>query len=81
MGLRLKSNTDNTTTTFKDMQHGQVGIIVDTYNEENYNRIVMKLHSGSVVSLSDGDMWSGIGGLSDSINVRLLPKGTEFIID
>ena len=79
MGLRLKSDKKDGIVSFAGMKSGQIGIIVDTDNKKNYNRIVMKIYDGSVVSLENGDAWSGV--LNIDINVRLLPPDTEFVID
>ena len=79
MGLQLKIKKDSDEVGFKDMKPGQIGVIIDTNPEYNFNKLVMRTYEGDFVNLGNGDVWSGRRKLD--INVRLLPPGTEFIID
>lgn len=79
MGLRLKTEQKDNVVSFKDMKKGDIGVIIDTYNTASIDRLVMKILNGIVVSLADGVYWRSEQGRE--INVRLLPPGTEFVID
>ena len=71
MGLKLNEKK-TTTILFKDMEQGDIGVIVD--NSDYSGLIVMRLWEDMVVSLTCGDNWSKLE--NNTLEVQLLEEGT-----
>ncbi len=78
MGLRLKEESkDDDLVLFRDMKPGAIGIIVgDYYGYEG--KCVIKTND-TVVNLDGGGLWCMLD--KTTLKVKILPKGTEFIIN
>lgn len=79
MGLRLKTESKNRLLPLNSMNKNDIGIVEESDFDENIGAILIKSDDDVIVCLSDGDAWGELE--RDTTKVRLLPPGTEFVID
>jgi len=79
--LKIKKVGEHESISVRDMKRGDIGIVSSCIIKAYVGLIVQK-SDNLLISLGDPEVyWNFANDLPNSFQVRILPKGTEFILE